>query len=120
MPSAPTSADDLSLSEMLHVLDVARALRREKETVEAELNRGEMVSALRERLLASAKATGDNVTPQEVDAAIEIYLSRLHTFAEPPFSLRKLLAYTWIWRGRLTLLLLMLLTSSVVVWWLVR
>jgi hypothetical protein len=100
----PTAAD-LSLNEMLHVLDVARTLRRDREIVETELNREELVAALRTRLLASAQATGDTVTPEEVEAAIEIYLSNLYTYQEPPLSGTKVLAYAWIWRGRLAIAL---------------
>jgi hypothetical protein len=92
------SAADLSLSEMLHVLDVARTLRRDQELVESELNKEELLASLRERLLAAAAAAGDNVSEAEVDAAIKIYFDNLHKYADPPLGISVALAHLYVLR----------------------
>lgn len=92
---------DLSLSEMLHVLDVARTLRRDQEIVESELNKEKLLASLRERLLAAAAAAGDNVTEAEVDAAIAIYFDSLHQYADPPLSLSLVLAHAYVLRKQI-------------------
>lgn len=113
-----TAPEDLSLHEMLRVMDVARTLRKEQETIEREFNRSETVAILREKLLASAEIMGDEVTPEEVDAAIDLYFDNLHTFREPPPGLSSWLAHTYIWRGRIVLSTCVLLFLGVFGWWL--
>ncbi len=88
---------------MLHVLDVARTLRRDQEVVESELNKEELFASLRERLLAAAEAAGDNVSQAEVDAAIEIYFNNLHTYSDPPWSFSVFLAHLYVRRRELTI-----------------
>ncbi len=88
---------------MLHVLDVARTLRRDQEIIESELNKEELFASLRERLLAAAEAAGDNVSPDEVDAAIEIYFDSLHTYSDPPWSFSIFLAHLYVRRRHLTI-----------------
>jgi hypothetical protein len=103
---------------MLHVLDVARTLRRDSEIVAAELNREELIASLRERLKASAAATGDNVSEAEIDAAIRIYYENLHKYADPPLSGNLVLAHLYVRRR-----LIMVATTACVLfagmaWWL--
>ncbi len=99
---APPAAD-LSLSEMLHVLDVARTLRRDQELVESELDKEELLASLRERLLAAAAAAGDNVTGAEVDAAIKIYFDNLHKYADPPLGMSVALAHVYVLRRQVAI-----------------
>jgi hypothetical protein len=102
MPSsdvAPT--DELSLPEMLRIMDVATALRQDRELVEKQLNVDELKARLRERLLASSTVTGEPVTPEEVDRAIDRYFASQNTFREPPRSIETALAHLYI--RRLTL-----------------
>jgi hypothetical protein len=83
---------------MLRIMDVATALRQDRELVEEQLNLPELQARLRERMLAAAKVTGEDVTPEEVDAAIATYYASLHTFQEPKASFRVFLAHVWISR----------------------
>ncbi|MFV0446306.1 MAG: DUF6384 family protein [Planctomycetaceae bacterium] len=118
MSNSVSTAADLSLSEMLHVLDVARTLRRDSEVVASELNKEVLYASLKQRLLASAAAAGDNVTEAEVDAAIRIYFENLHRYEDPPLSFSMLLAHAYIRRTWITagLLFCGLVTGSL--WWL--
>ncbi len=113
-----TIPEELSLHEMLQVMDVARTLRKEQQTVEREFNRAETAALLREKLLASAEITGDVVTPEQVDAAIELYFDNLHTFREPPPGVSTVLAHIYIWRRRIVLIACLLLFVACVGWWL--
>ncbi len=106
-PSIPTRSD-LSLGEMLHVLDVARTLRRDSEIVDAELNHDQLVASLKARLLAAAGEAGDRVTEAEVDTAIRIYFDNLHKYVDPPWSPRVFLAHLYIRRR--------MLLASAIVW----
>jgi hypothetical protein len=110
------AAADLSLDETLRIMDVARALRRERDVAELQFNRAEIRARLRDRLLASAESTGDQFTPAEVDAAIEQYFNNLHTYRDPPWSMSLLFAHLYIRRGRV--LLLMILCAALI-WWLI-
>jgi len=54
---------------------------------------------LRERLLAAAEVSGDSITAEQVDAAVELYYDRLHTYADPPLSVSTALAHVYVRRG---------------------
>lgn len=93
--------EDLSLNEMLRVMDVAREMRRNRDVAEEMFRRDEVRAELRAKLMRSAEIAGDRVTAAEVDAAIDQYLTNLHTFSEPPASFTRILAHTWVWRRRI-------------------
>lgn len=86
------------MHDMLRIMDVASALRRERETAEAQLDVDAATAKLRERLLATAAAAGEAVTAAEVDAAIASYFARQHRYADPPPSWRRLRAHLWVSR----------------------
>ena len=90
--------DSLSVPEMLRIMDVATALRQGRELVDEQLNATQLKERLRERMLAAAKVTGEDVTPEEVDVAIRQYYASLHTFREPAMSVRVALAQLWVSR----------------------
>ena len=94
------SADpkQLSLQEMLRIMDVATALRKEHDVVEEQLNLDQIKIRLRERLLEAAKVTGERVTPEQIDVAIENYYDKLHTFEQPKWSLSVLMANIYVRR----------------------
>lgn len=93
---------------MLRIMDVASALRRERETAEAQLDAATAKARLRDRLLATAAAAGEAVTPAEVDAAIAHYFAEQHRYADPPNGLKKLLAHCWVQRVGCAFLLILL------------
>lgn len=111
-------ADTLSVAEMLQIMDVATALRHDRQLVEQELNRDQLTALLREKMIAAAKVTGEEVSPEEVDAAIERYYGRLYTFKEPPRSLTLLLAHLYVRRVEIAKWGAAALGSAFLVWWL--
>ncbi|MCA9054615.1 MAG: hypothetical protein KDA75_12310, partial [Planctomycetaceae bacterium] len=119
-PVVPAAANktDLSLNEMLQVLDVARALHRDQEIVDAELNKEELLATLRERLMASAVAAGDKVTQAEVDTAIRVYFENLHKYADPPMSMAVFFAHVYVRRRLIALSLGFCAIVVGLTWWL--
>jgi hypothetical protein len=91
------------MHDMLRILDVASAMRRERETAEAQLDVDTAKAKLRERLLATAVAAGDAVTAAEVDAAITQYFASQHRYSDPPRSWRRIRAQLWVLRSRVVL-----------------
>ena len=87
-----------SLAEMMRIMDVATALRREREKAEDELDFDETRKRLRKRLLNAAAATGEKVTPEEVEVAIDRYFDELYTYEEPRRGLKMLLARLYVRR----------------------
>jgi hypothetical protein len=95
----PTKPDEnLSLHEMLQIMDVARAIREEQLTVEQQFQIEETRARIRDRLIASAKVAGDNVTDAEVDTAIQLYFDNLHLYRDPPWGFKRLIAEIYVWR----------------------
>ncbi|MBL8753086.1 MAG: hypothetical protein JNK15_07270 [Planctomycetes bacterium] len=102
VPVPSTSPDagiaDASMHDMLRIMDVASALRRERETAESQLDAATAKQRLRERLLATAAAAGESVTSAEVDAAIDHYFAKQHRYEDPPPSWRRFRAHLWVRR----------------------
>ena len=90
--------DSLSVPEMLRIMDVATALRQDRELVEEQLDVEKLKERLKERMLAASKVTGEPVTPEEVDAAIRQYYAGLYTFREPKLGFSVALAHLWVRR----------------------
>jgi hypothetical protein len=93
--------DSLSVPEMLRIMDVATALRQDRELVEEQLNVEELKKRLKERMIEAAKVTGESVTPEEVDAAIRQYYASLYSFREPKLGVEAALAHLWVRRVEL-------------------
>jgi hypothetical protein len=109
------AAPDLSLGEMLQIMDVARILKREQDIAREQFNRDEARELLRKRLLASTELTGSTVTAVEVDAAIEQYFNNLHTYRDPPWSPSVVFAHLYIRRWRV--LFLLAIVCAMAFWW---
>ena len=92
---------DLTLNETLRVMDVAREMRDQRATAEETFRRDDLRAALRNKLLRTARLSGDDVTEAEIDAAIAQYFESLHTYNEPEAGMKRFLAHCWIWRGRI-------------------
>lgn len=110
-PAVPTA--DASMDDMLRIMDVATALRHQRETAEAQLDVATAKVRLRERLLATAAAAGEPVTAAEVDAAIEEYFRRQHEYCDPPRSWARFWAHVWVMRRSLLLAFTVLAIATV-------
>lgn len=102
-PPKPLAIDDTSMQDMLRIMDVASALRRERETAEDQLDVAAAKARLRERLLATAAAAGENVTAEEIDVAIEEYFRRQHRYEDPPRGWGTFWAHVWVMRRPIAL-----------------
>lgn len=115
-PGAPVAAPpppvDASMHDMLRIMDVASAMRRERETALSQLDLATAKQRLHERLLATAAAAGETVTPAEVDAAIEQYFAQQHRYQDPPRGWASFWAHAWVLRGPLLLLAAMLAAGT--------
>lgn len=119
VPAASVSpfAKNLTLVETLRVLEVARGLRREREVAEVALARDEIRTLMRTRLMEAAVVTGDKITEADVDAAIEQYFATQHTYNDPPFSFRVLMAHLWVSRFSIVVVAGLILAGWLVVSW---
>ena len=118
MPDTTVTPDaDLSIAEMLRIMDVARTFRREREVVDRQLSLDQTKQELRQRLLGMAGATGEPVTPEEVEVAIQLYYENLHAYRDPPRGVRLLLANLYIRRGRVLFWGLLLAATGLLIWW---
>jgi hypothetical protein len=100
MPAAAASpAAPDSLPELLRIMDVATALRQEREKAAVQLDLEQTKAALRQRLRATADTMGETVSDAEIEAAINRYFGQLHEFKEPPPGLARTLAHLWVRRG---------------------
>ncbi len=93
--------EDLTIEETLRVMDVAREIRDQRQTAEEMFQRDGVRQQLREKLIRQAEMLGEKVGEAEIDAAIDQYLSTLHTYQDPPAGLQSLLAHCWVWRTRI-------------------
>lgn len=114
------SPPQITLEEMLRVMDVATELRKQRETVEKEFAVDETRQMLRERLLAATSITGERVSETEVDTAIAQYFDTLYTYREPPASFNKTLAHLYVRRGQLSVTLAMVLALAGVGWYMLH
>ncbi|MFT7641387.1 MAG: hypothetical protein ACI9G1_003135 [Pirellulaceae bacterium] len=104
-----TAVDEqLSLTDVMRIMDVATTLRREREVAQKELDLPQAKANLRERLLETARLTGENVTEAEVDAAIALYFDNVHSYSDPAWGLQVMLAHLYIRCGLTFLVLLMI------------
>ena len=92
---------ELTLNETLRVMDVAREMRDQRETAEEMFVRDDLRAKLRDKLVRTARLSGESVTEAEIDAAITQYFESLHQYNEPAGGIKRFLAHCWIWRGRI-------------------
>lgn len=108
--------EQLSLPELIRIMDVASELRKEQEIVEEQLNFDQIKVRLRERLLEAAKVSGEPITAQQIDAAIDDYYDKLHSFEEPKWSWQVMLAHLYV--HRITIVKWTVAIGAVVaLWW---
>jgi hypothetical protein len=91
-------AEQLTIAEMTRIMDVVSALRRERGVAQQQLNLDETKRLLRQRLIETARVTGDKVSEVEIDVAIEQYFDQLHVFEAPKTSPETILAHLYVAR----------------------
>lgn len=83
------------------MMDVARELRDQRQTAEEMFRRDDLRLKLRDKLIRTARLSGDQVTEEEIDLAIAQYFDSLHVYNDPEGGLTNFLAHCWVWRGRI-------------------
>ena len=99
--AAEAAPQQLSIEQTLRIMDVATTLRKEQAVVHQQLNIEETKAMLRKRLLDAAKVTGEPLTEEQVNIAIEHYYDKLHVFEEPDWSFELVLAHLYVMRNKI-------------------
>ncbi len=99
--AAEAAPDQLSIEQTLRIMDVATTLRKEQAVVHQQLNIEETKAMLRQRLLDAAKVTGEPLTEEQVNIAIEHYYDKLHVFEEPEWSFELAMAHLYVMRNKI-------------------
>ena len=83
------------------MMDVATALRKQREEVHTQLNIEDTKADLSRRLQATAQVTGETLGEEEISAAIDSYFSDLYAFKDPKRNFQYHLATLYVDRTRL-------------------
>ena len=94
VPNSP-EVEEMGLAEMMRVMDVATTLRQEQELVEREFNVDQTKQMLRDKLKRTAELTGEELTDEQVEAAVNWYYDNLHEYEEPKRSFKWFLAVSY-------------------------
>ncbi|MEM9410327.1 MAG: DUF6384 family protein [Planctomycetota bacterium] len=93
--------EEMGIEEMLRIMDVATALRREQELVEREFNIDQIRNSLKKKLTDTAALTGEELSEEQIEAAVNWYYDNLHEYQEPPKSLMWYVAHLYVRRQRI-------------------
>jgi tetratricopeptide (TPR) repeat protein len=110
-----STGEDLTLADMMKILDVAHSLQADRETVNEQLSIEKQKANMRERLLASRDITGAGYNDAELDAAIDLYYDNLHRYQEPK-GMNAMLAHAYIRRGPIGATVGGVAAASALVW----
>ena len=119
----PTVSDSLpSVEELVRVLDVAGEVRRRQEVLDRLWDRDSARTELRETLMETARLSGETLSEEEVDTAVDWYFDRLHRFTPPPEGLKTTLlrAYAHVVRHKVAAMLFLAAGVAACVWLLSR
>jgi len=112
LPSTP-----MSIQEMLRIMDVASEFRQQRDRADREFRVDEQRDALRDKLMQAAAVTGEELTVEQLDAAIDWYYEHLHSFKMPPFGLSMFMAHAYIRRHYAYWLIAAVAVFFFVKWW---
>jgi len=112
-PPAPTDVklEEMGIAEMMRVMDVATTLRQEQELVKREFDVDQTKQMLRDKLKRTADMTGESLTSEQIEAAVNWYYDNLHEYKEPEKSFKWFLAHLYI---RRTAILAVLGTAAMI------
>ena len=114
---AQLDLEQANVKSVLRIMDVASELRKKREQAEGELNVDDAKAEIREKILATAEITGEQLTPQEIDAAIDSFYGGLYRFEKPERNLQYRLAQLYIARSTLFRRILLPLMLVLAVWY---
>jgi hypothetical protein len=85
----------------LRMLDVASAIKRQKAEIKGMLDSKEQRAYLKEVVTSMASGIGENLSEQEIDGAVDDYLSGLYSFQNPKNTFQAKLAEMYTNRKRI-------------------
>ncbi len=92
---------EVSVQEMLGMMDVANALQQQQKEVERQLSHDEQVGDLKERLYKTYQAMGKPVDDALLERAIQDHFSHKYEFVPPKRDIGYALAKAYVERARL-------------------
>jgi len=92
---------EADVKAFLKIMDVATAVRQQREQVSKHLDIEEQKKDIIKRLKATYEVTGEKLTDEEIEAAIDSFFSGLYSFKEPEKDFSYKLAEKYIDRGRI-------------------
>ncbi len=96
-----TNTKKKDLNSILRIMDVATELRKQREIAEDELNIEDEKERIRQKIKKTAELTGENLTEEEVSAAIENFYNGLYRYTAPKKGISYYLAKLYISRGKI-------------------
>ena len=115
--SIEQTTESLSIAEMVRILDVASEVRRKQELLDEQWNVESARTELRERLRATQATTGENLTDEQIDTAINWFYDRLHRFKRPKPGIGLALAHIYVRRGEILKWMSCAIVVAAAVWW---
>jgi len=94
-----------SINTMISVMDVAGELRLQREKAESLLDTKSEREQIKQKILASAKISGESLTEDEINRALDAYYEGLHRFQPAKRNLSFKLASAYIKRKKILLFL---------------
>lgn len=101
MTASGTATASLSIAEMVRVLDVASEVRRKQEVLAQQWNAEEARAELKEKLRATGQTTGETLTDEQINAAIDWYYNRLHRFQAAKPGIGLAIAHVYVRRNQI-------------------
>lgn len=118
MPSTVVSkSNSLTIAEMVRVLDVASEVRRKQEVLAQQWNIDAARDELREKLRATQLTTGEELSSEQIDTAIDWYYDRLHRFRYPKPGLGLAFAHLYVRRGTILKWTAIAIAIAGLLWW---
>ena len=114
--ASPKISADMSIEEVMRVMDVASTMRREQEVVEREFNLETSKQLLRDKLKSTAQLTGEPLTHEQIEAAVNWYYDRQHEYKEPAKNLTWYLAHLYVARVTIISFAAPIILTAAAIW----
>jgi hypothetical protein len=90
-----------SMQSILNIMDIASELRKKTEDAKVNLDIDILKDNIRKTVLDSAKIKGEELTIEQVDTAINHYISQMNQFTEPAKTFSYKFANAYVNRGKI-------------------
>ncbi|MFH1588979.1 MAG: DUF6384 family protein [archaeon] len=94
------ASEKIDIKTFLQTMDIATALRQQREEAGKQLDFDEQKADLRERILKVSEETGEQLRPEEVNVAIDSFMEGLYSFKGPKKGIGTTLGHAYVNRGK--------------------